>query len=442
MTKRKPKPSSTGAMIGESAYGAMPTMAGVTYNPDSIPLNTYIQMEDDAQIKAVLTIVKAPIMNVVWSIACKDKDISQFCRENLEPLWGNLVRNMLNALNFGWQGFEKIWEKSNESWIYKDFQDLYHGQTDILKTDKMGFGGLSQSTLSRGTVTIPIDKSFVFTHEKRFGNLYGRSKLRSAYSYWFIDKYTYDFENQFYERYAIPILHGQAPSGVSQTGGDAANPIVEDNLKLLLNKLQGLRSATCIVTPSDVGINKEQKWKIDVVESARRGADFTQRHNQLDAMKARAIFAPELVFSTPQAGSSYALAREHATVFMGAEEALLFDIKTHIDKYILPQLVLYNFGSKAPRAEWTFESISVETKNLMRDLVLAMVSGELVRPDPDWLTKSLKIKLREEEEKPPTEPGDKGKIKTKITSTKVKEGRTAEKKWSRGIKKFELEFID
>jgi hypothetical protein len=309
----------------------------------------------------------------------------------------------------------------------------------------MRFNGLIQSTLARGQVNIPVDKSFVFTNEKRFGNLYGRSKLRSAYTYWFIDKYTYDFENQFYERYAVPILHGQAPSGVTQTGGDAGNPIVEDNLKLLLNKLQGLRSATCIVTPSDVGINKEQKWKIEVLESARRGADFVGRHNQLDAMKARAIFAPELVFSTPSAGSSYALAREHATVFMGAEEALLFDIKTHIDKYILPQLVLYNFGTKAPRAEWTFESISVETKNLMRDLVLAMVSGELVRPDPDWITKALKIKLREEEKEPPEGPPEPDKTKvaiTKIKPTHVKEGKTAEKKWSRGIKKFELEFID
>lgn len=442
MTKRKAKPSTTGAMIGESAAGSMPSIAGISYNPDSIPLLTYIQMEDDAQIKAVMTIVKAPIMNVVWSIACENKDIAKFCRETVEPLWGNLIRNMLNALNFGWQGFEKIWEKRDNNWVYKDFQDLYPGQTDILKDPKtMGFAGLSQSTLSRGTVTIPVDKSFVFTNEKRFGNLYGRSKFRSAYTYWFIDKYTYDFENQFFERYAIPILHGEAPSGVSQIGGDAANPQVQDNLKLLLDKLQGLRSATCIVTPSDTGINKEKKWAINVLESKRRGADFTQRHNQLDAMKARAIFAPELVFSTPAAGSSYALAREHATVFMGAEEAFLFDIKTHIDKYILPQLVLYNFGSKAPRAEWTFESISVETKNLMRDLVLAMVAGDVVRPDPNWITKALKIRLQEEKE---DDKGEPRKIKKgRIIATKVKEGKTTEKRRSRGFEdKFTLEFID
>lgn len=424
-----------GPVLGESAASAMPGMTTqLSYNPDSIPLETYISMEDDAQVKAVLTIVKAPIMNVVWSITCEDKDIALFCKDVLTPIWGNFIRNLLNSLHFGYQAFEKIWEKKDDKWIYSDFQDLYPGSITIKKNPRtMGYAGLEQMTLSRGNVTIPAEKSFIFTNEKRFGNFYGRSKLRSAYMYWFIDKYTYDFENQFFERYAIPILHGSAPSGVTQTGGDAANPQVQDNLQLLLNKLGGLRSATTIVTPSDVGINKEKKWDINVLESQRRGADFTARHNQLDQMKARAIFAPELVFSTPSAGSSYALAREHATVFMGAEEALLFEIKTHIDKYILPQLVLYNFGSKAPRAEWAFESISVETKTLMRDLVLAMVQGEIVKPDPNWLTKALKIRLKETKDPKIEEPIEKDKKKLKIKSTKIKEGREVEKKRSRGL---------
>ena len=383
-------------VIGTGSGQLIPrTASGLIYNPETISIKTFQQMEDDAQIKAVLTIIKAPIQSVVWSISCDDPDIAEFCKEALDLVWGNLINAMLNGLNFGFQGFEKIWQKVDGFWIYKKFLDL-HPDSVTIRTTKEGFyDGLEQQTMN-GKAYIPVEKSMVFTNEKRFGNFYGRAKLRSAYMYWFIDKYTYDFENMYYERYAQPIVKGMAPTGFTQTGGDTSNPSQKDNLESLLEILKGLRGASSIVIPSDTDpVTKAPKWAVDFLEAERRGADFTKRHNQLDLMKARAIFAPELVFSSPMGGSSYALAREHATVFTGAEEALLTNIKFHIDRYILPQLVRYNFGINAPKAVWDFEGISTETKNLVRDLVVAMVEGDIIRPDPEWLAKTLKIKLKE-----------------------------------------------
>ena len=403
-------------ILGEAGGYMMPrTAEGLVYNPETISLSNFIEMEDDAQIKAVLTIVKAPITNVTWSISSDDPDIAKFCYANLVQVWGNFIRNVLNAINFGFQGFEKVFIEKDSSWMYDEFLDLYPPSVTLKKDlTNSKFAGIEQQT-SKEKVQIPPEKSFVFSIDKRFGNLYGRSRLRSAYMYWFIDKYTYDFENMFYERYAMPIVEGKAPRGKTQTGGDVTNPSMQDNLQLLLDKIKALRNASAIVIPSDVDpVTKAEAWSVKFLEAQRRGGDFTQRHNHLDMMKARAIFAPELVFSSPYAGSSYALAREHATIFLGAEEALIFDIKTHIDKYILPQLVRYNFGVNAPRAEWVFESISTETKNMVRDLVMSMVEGGLIRPDPEWLAKTLKVKLQQVTPSQPTPEEvakDKGKLK-------------------------------
>lgn len=382
-------------IYGDVGGTMMPSIAaGLVYNPDTIPLRTYLQMEDDAQIKAVLTLIKAPLVKVVWSITCEDQDIARFCKMALDEVWGGLIRTVCNALNFGFQAYEKVWRKENDQWVYEDLMDLYPGSVTFKKGDRGQFNGIQQYTM-RGMVDIPPEKSFIFTNEKRFGNPYGRSKLRSAYMYWYIDKFTYDFENVYFERYAMPIIHGEAPTGRTQTGSGAGQ--TEDNLRLLLDKLEALKQGSSITTPSDVDpISKQKKWAIKFLEAQRRGADFRSRHEYLDLMKARAIFAPELVFSAPYAGSSYALAREHASIFMSAEEAILQEVKFHIDKYLLRQLVSYNFGAKAPLATWDYESIAPETKTLLRDLVVSMVAGDIIRPDPDWIARVLGIKLREE----------------------------------------------
>ncbi|GAH16862.1 unnamed protein product, partial [marine sediment metagenome] len=89
-----------------------------------------------------------------------------------------------------------------------------------------------------------------------------------------------------------------------------------------------------------------------------------------------------------------ALAREHSSIFMSAEEAILEEFKMHIDLYILRDLVRYNFGSKAPLAYWEFESIAPEVKSLLRDLIMAMVAGDVIRPDANWIAETLGLKLR------------------------------------------------
>jgi len=395
--KREPtKPSPE--IIGEAGGTFMPSITGgLTWNPDTISVKTYLEMEDDAQIKAVYTLIKAPLQKVVWSIGCEDPDIARFVRIVIEPLWLSLLNNLSMALQFGHQAFEKVWEEKNGQWQYSGFLDLYPDSVKYKKGIRGEFDGLEQYT-TKGTVTIPKEKSFVFTNEKRWGNPYGRSKFRSAYMYWFIDKFTYDFENQYFERYANPLIWGQAPAGKSQTGTTETSQ--QSNISILFNLLKEAKNAGLIVTPSDVdALTHQKKWIVQFLEAQRRGADYRSRHEYLDLMKARAIFAPELVFSAPYAGSSYALAREHATIFMSAEEAILQEVKNHVQKYIIPQLIKYNFGANAPPATWDYESIAPETKTLLRDLVMAMVAGDIIRPDPDWISKTIGIKLREEASK-------------------------------------------
>lgn len=377
--------------ISEAGGFTMPRTAdGLIYTPETIPFKTYFQMEDDAQIKAVLTVIKAPILNVQWKISSKDPAITDFITNVLEPIWGELIFSLLNAINFGFQAFEEVWKEEGGAWIYKTFVDT-HPDTITLRVDEnFNFDGFQQYS-TKGIVNVPKEKALIFTVDKRFRNWYGRSRLRSAYFYWFIDRHTYDFENIYLERYAQPIPLGKAPTGRTPTSATTS----EDNITLLLDKLIKIKNSSAIAIPSDIDPKtKRPLWDVEFLEAVRRGADYLARHRHLDTLKARAIFAPDLVFTAPTGGASYALAKEHADVFISAEEAILNEVKTFMDYQIIPDLVSYNFGHKAARASWEFETISRHVKEGLTQIVANMISENKLELDQEWLESSVGMKFK------------------------------------------------
>ena len=383
-------PPGLNIQVAEAGGYTMPRTAdGLIYTPETIPYKTFFQMEDDAQIKAVLTVIKAPLLNTNWKIASKDPAISKFVQETLEPVWGELIFSLLNAINFGFQAFEEVWKEEKGAWKYKTFVDV-HPDTITLKVDpNFDFDGFQQFS-TKGLVTVPKEKALIFTVDKRFRNWYGRSRLRSAYFYWFIDKHTYDFENIYLERYAQPIPLGKAPSGRTPTSTTAS----EDNISLLLSKLTQMKNSGAIAISSDTDPKtKLPLWSVEFLEAMRRGGDFIARHKHLDVMKSRAIFAPDLVFAAPMGGASYALAKEHADIFISAEEAILNEVKAFMDYQVIPDLVSYNFGQNAARASWDFETISRAVKENLTKIVMGMVKDEKLELDQEWLESNVGMKF-------------------------------------------------
>ncbi len=390
----KPKPKKEHFnQIAEPAGNLMPrTAAGLVYNPETISYRDFMKMEDDGQIKAVLTVVKAPLINARWKILCpKSKKIQQFTTELLEPIWLDLITSLLNAINFGFQAFEKVYKTNNEGFmIFKKFIDVHPDTIDLHLTKEFDFDGFGQST-SKGIVRVPKEKAALFNIDQRFNNPYGRSRLRSAYFYWFIDQYTYDFENIYLERYAQPILLGKAPTGRTPTSATAS----EDNISLMAGIIKQIKNSSAAVIPSDSDPKtKDPKWTLEMLEATRRGGDFLARHDQLDTMKARAIFAPDLIFSAPKSGASYALAKEHADVFIAAEESILMDIKNFVNIQIIPQAIQLNFGKNAPMPKWEFETISKHLKDQLVRIVMQMMGKDKIEIDVEWLESTLGMKFK------------------------------------------------
>jgi len=102
----------TGGLPGSSMGGLAGFFAAAagTYQ-------TYRQISAHPTSALVRGIVAAPIVGNTWRWKKCRQDVPDewvnFAQQVLGPLRQSLVRDVLRALEFGWAGFEKIWQVKN-----------------------------------------------------------------------------------------------------------------------------------------------------------------------------------------------------------------------------------------------------------------------------------------------------------------------------------------
>jgi len=383
----------TSAQLGRHQFSFI--KEGETYNPDTIQISTYKEMLDDGGILFPLLIFKIPIQNMRWQLVCKSQEIKKFATENLERIWKHLMRNLSTALEFGYSGNEKRFEARDGQWWLKIPLDMDPQYLTIKVTEDGSFDGLIQQLPWGNTeeVTIPKEKCFVYTHDKRFGNLYGRSRIRSAYRYWFLDKYIFENHGLYTEKLAIATVLGKAPIGESQIGLDSENsPIMVDNLDLIQEIVESVRSSGGVSMPSEAG------WNIELLEEkAGKVYDFNADHDKMDQLKARAIFVfEEVAFG---GGGSYAKANIHSEWLSRAVESLANDMaKGYILPYLVDPLIRANFSGSLPKIDFEFEPLDPYVRNINKDVFLKTFDNEPqdIKPDVIELAKRFRVPLTSE----------------------------------------------
>ena len=395
-----PKGPST-TVIGRAGGSRSFAMAGnETYNPDTITIPTYRKMTFDAQLRAGLTVLKIPVQTAKWYIQTDDQEITDFIEANLKEWWDLFLVTLLTGINYGFSAFEKRWVEEGGAYKYKHPLELYPDSITILQNEKTGdFEGLKQrqSYSEDDMVTIPENKSFIFTNEKgeSFGNLYGISRLKAAYQFWYSARYNYDFANNFFETFSSPFVIGYAPKGSQDIRNDAGAKTGEiNNIDSMMEIIKNLRMRTAAALPW----SPDQRWKVELLEAQRTGANFVEYIRYLDLMKIRAIFVPDLVFGHGGERGSYALGKVHYRIFLKAVGGILSSIKFHVEKYLLPQLVEYNFANYDGPVEWMYEPPSKEDRELLETIFKDLVKDGRISPDNEELAERLGIPLAEEEE--------------------------------------------
>jgi len=331
-------------------------------------MKTLKKMRDDPQIGLGLELVKAPIYGAEWRVECDDDRVGEFVTAELKHIWRSALRSSLTAVEFGFAAHEKLWEVDSDGAHIKSLKDLDPADCVLMHDAQGSFAGFRH----KARTTVPAEKSFVFTHDKQFGNPYGQHRMRRSAQYWQWCGNCYRLMNQYLQRRAVPPVIGHAPCEKRQT--DAGTEV--DTVDEMQKNLKAIMSGGAVTLPAEFDENGNPLWSIELLQDQQRSTDFLAPIAHYETMKMRGILVPDRTATQGETGA-YSVAEAHIEMFLVLEEQLLFDLLDHFNLYLIPQIVIYNFGPDAPEARVTSEGLSREAQAMLSDLVGKLLQSQV-----------------------------------------------------------------
>jgi hypothetical protein len=378
---------------------------------------TYDDLEDlltEPQIAQGMALAKMPILAMNFKVRCKDKEIKKNLEEAIGRIWYTLSSQSLTALDYGYSAQEKRWEQDSKgAWWWTDFLPITVRQCWI-KRYKNSFDGFTQgrSDAPPGSglvVKIPVEKSFVFTNDKAevFGNLYGRPRTYGAYLPAWMKKHIRRFCAVYYEQSAQPMKQGRAPTRALAYNPETNGTTPIDGQKWLYdNVIEKLVAGnTGYTLPSDRDERGNYLWDIVQQELANKtGADWIEFLGYLDVQITRGILLPDLAIAqTRNDAGSRAMSESHGEMFWMMQAGLLSNLRSHINLYLIPQWLYFNYGITDPYfATWEYEPLAPKTMTWLQEIVNRQVQAGTLEVNVDELSDRMGIGM---ERVTPPSPG-------------------------------------
>jgi len=353
------------------------------YNPDEIDFDEYKKMTDyDTQVIAGLDLLTMGVLMKPWKINHPDEEIvkttTAALNDMINPTFYDAMKAMLSAIPFGFSITEVVFDdyKGGKYWMPRTQNGLKTFDPEQIKFYSDPFGNLLKvgQVLGSGNIELPLDRSIIWSHEKKWGNWYGTPMLKGLYKHWFIKNAMLKFANIAYERFGSPIL-----LGIARDEKDAAN--VLEAISHLYARSQA------VITKHD----KDDPSNIDVIESKRAEMPFDRYiRYQDEKILMRMLIGPKLFEG---GGGVYGPKVPFDLMFLRFED-LRMELSGNINR-LLQMITDLNWPTDTyPRIE--FAPLTAEDKEAMAGRVYAAIDRELVDKDEPWIREKLDLPLRPE----------------------------------------------
>jgi len=366
-------------------------------------------MKDHYQINATLAVMTFMIHQMDWKIECDNAKIRDFVTENLKNVWTPFIRAISQAFWAGYSPNVLQWENelNGNRVLLTKVKDIIPEEASVNWKEVEGWAPPDRvppkikvydgiKIFGQGWPT-PTENSFWYPLMMENGDMYGKKLLRPVFTSWYFSLLMHLFSNRYFERFGEPVPVGRASyedeidvNGKKVRGSD-----------LMVQILQNLRNRSVVVLPNDrsstgVGTATEYDYDIEYLESQMRGADFERYLMRLDEEMSIGLFTPLLILRTADVGS-YNLGTTHWNMYLNMLNALVGDLKSYTDPYVIDRMVDFNFGTKAPRARIVFRKMGDDKVEMVKQLLQALMTSGTVKPDLDQLGDIVGLNLKEVE---------------------------------------------
>lgn len=387
---------------GTSGSSMADFFAGKGKKQSKISIKDLRYMKDhDGTIASLYKIMKMPILANSWRIDISSDATEaqkQAAQDQADLIADNFTRpphkggmstpfrlvlsRMLKAMIDSHALAEKVLAINDQGKIvYRKiaFRDV--DSITILTDDKGGFAGYKQSYYSKATkkivhVEVPVEYCFLYTYNKDEDEVFGQSAFHAAYYHW-------DRKRRLYYLYEQSVEKGAMPPKMLEVldGNEDSDSTKSANLKAMTNF--GIDSAVLVPTGYSLKPYEAGKGRIDPMP----GIDH---HN---AETARSVLAQFILLGSTSDTGSFALSKSHSDIFMMALRGTMNEIEEHINSYLIPQLIDYNFETQY-YPEFKFNDMSEDTSSFIESIFLEFVKKKDM-PDSfvDGLVKQVAERL-------------------------------------------------
>lgn len=388
------------------------------FNPSDFSIDVWDKMLKDGQVKAGLDIIKLSATARGFTVTGDNeetREYAKFISDNFEKITGDVetvLGEMLTALEYGYSCTEKVFEydKQTGKIILKKLKVL-DPRTLRVKTNK--FGDIVHVTQRIGAkeIKIPAKKVIWYAYDRKFGNPYGQSALRTTYKHWYIKDKMYRFANIAYERYGTPLLIGQV-----QDAKDVGK------MRRLMERINGM-----------TGLAISGGDEIKAIQG--QNADYIGYIEHHDRKIMESLLVPPLLLGLSRGQSgSYALSGNQFDVFMIRLQALQRDLKALLEEEVIRPLIDLNFPNVRRYPSVNFRPLADEDTEKLARVFQMMISAQVIAPSEEWIREMLGFPLMSEETKREIEERKKA-VKSDLKGSKDKadsEGIDNNKERSRG----------
>ena len=405
---KKPAPPSdlevgTGA-VGYSLFDGEVINTGKVKVPDLIKMR-----QQDGTASALNNILTLPIRANSFNFEADEGDTGEtqmnFVKDalTLPPHKGGMttpfslvLADMLRAVTEGYRLFEKVWTLNPDGKVVYKKLAARDNQTVVLKQDpRGGFNGAKQRGVIGSDwvdVDIPVEKCFLFTFGKEHNFLYGESAFLAAYYHYDKKHRLYYLAHQAGQQFAIPPKVGIAAPNAKQKAIDE----VTDALSSL-----GVNSATTL----------PNGWSVETMMASGK-FDLQPLIDHHNAEMARSILAQFMMLGSGGSTGSWALSNDQSDMFILALKGLMANIEEHINTYLIPDLIDYNFET-AYYPRFKFSDMTDATVSLLKE-AFTTLANKIPQGTPDYVIEGVMDKVAKQLkiEKPTGKDGDKITIAT------------------------------
>ena len=218
------------------------------WNPDSIPVGTYLKMTRDPDIEFGLYFILCPLYQVQSYItkSSGDPQVDALVLQVLDRNWFSLTRSSFWwSVVLGYATHEQLWAKKRvrleyeyegdritretDAWVIAKYKDLPQEQWQTRVSNPNGhFRGFYWGSSADEEDLVPPEKAFIHTRQGLGQSMFGVSRLRAAYVPWWIGGVISQLRRQYAELRAGGVLDIGYPPSVTTTAGELRGANEED----------------------------------------------------------------------------------------------------------------------------------------------------------------------------------------------------------------------